>query len=135
MNIENLTILANHLDTVKPETFGMRDFLSDTAGVSLSPLSRECGTVACAVGHGPAAGLPVEPEDCNDWFVYSKRVFGLEIEGPEWDWCFGPEWHFVDNSPTGAARRIRHVIEYGVPINAYDQARRKAPYIFAKEEA
>lgn len=40
---------------------------------------------------------------------------GLEDMSVEWNWLFGSEWEDVDNTPKGAAKRIRIFLESGVP--------------------
>ena len=38
-----------------------------------------CGTVACAAGHGPMAGIEAKPHE--SWTAYTDRVFGTKING------------------------------------------------------
>jgi hypothetical protein len=130
MNVENLTILANYLDTVSQVNFDMRTFSRDQDGDDIPLEAHECGTVGCAIGHGPDAGLPFEPQDIGDWVGYGERVFGLGTKNPGWDWCFSASWAWIDNSPAGAAKRIRHLIEHGVPSDALGQ-RLGNNYLFA----
>ena len=66
-----------------------------------------CGTVGCAVGHGPLAGVEVLWGDIS-WHSYSRRVFTKDLT--EWDWCFSPDWSFTDNSPRGAGIRIKALL-------------------------
>lgn len=35
----------------------------------------ECGTSACAAGHGPMFGIAGSEEYCEDWYDYVSRVF------------------------------------------------------------
>lgn len=81
-----------------------------------------CGTVGCAIGHGPLAGILVSKTDDNDWLEYSNRVF---MSGPEyddvWQWCFGGAWCDIDNSPQGAGKRILYYLEHGLPNDWEDQ--------------
>ncbi len=92
-----------------------------------------CGTVACAVGHGPSAGIKIPfrmmdryqsiSDDLNTtdidigcfWTDYSVEVFGFSKYSEEWYWCFSDLWHKSDDTPKGAAKRIRHVLTHGVP--------------------
>lgn len=134
MNRENLQKLADHLDTVKPEAFDMSWFAMDEHGDGLDLHQHDCGTAGCAVGYGPAAGFPVTQDDIG-WIDYSERVFGLVGDSDVWEWCFSGMWWHQDNTPTGAARRIRHLLNHGLPHNALRQVHGNAPYIFAKEEA
>jgi len=85
-----------------------------------------CGTVACAIGHGPAAGILFKKEelgkddlwDDNEdewvevttpfWHSYSGRF--ANIHSPMWNWLFGSEWDRADNHHHGAAARIRYIL-------------------------
>lgn len=128
MNIQNLTILANHLDHVPQPAFAMDSFARDEHGDRLDPPAHECATVACAVGHGPGAGLPVG--DAQSWGEYAIDTFGLLPGSPEFSWCFSGGWYWRDDTPAGAAKRIRHLIYHGLPADADDQLEGHAPYIF-----
>lgn len=69
----------------------------------------ECGSAACAVGHGPAAGIPVSVND-NEWSNYADRVFGTNpMRVGAGNYMFGGS---ADNPrcPQAAARRIREVL-------------------------
>ncbi len=68
-----------------------------------------CGTSACAVGHGPAAGIPMlwvgaRPES---WLEYQSRAFGPDV----YEALFHGSWSNVDNTPHGAAARIAYVLD------------------------
>lgn len=79
----------------------------------------DCGSVGCAKGHGPHAGIPkLENER---WSQYALRAFGLDIKTSLWDWVFHMRWAEVDQSPEGAAKRIIYLLEYGLPHNSHDQ--------------
>ena len=80
-----------------------------------------CGTVACAAGHGPMAGIEAKPHE--SWTAYTDRVFGTKINGHfsekdmySWHWMFGAVWTKIDNTPKGAAARIRRYLDRGVPV-------------------
>lgn len=70
----------------------------------------ECGTVGCALGHGPAAGVEALPGE--SWYDYACRAF----EGGDWIlswWLFSVSWVSHDNTPQGAADRIFYFLETG----------------------
>lgn len=121
MNIENLKILSTFLLTVEPAGFDMLTYarLGDEGDIPL--LAHECKTAGCAVGWAPAAGIPPLPSE-NDWADYSERVFGLKCGSIAWQWCFGSSWAYIDNTPQGAAKRINHLIEHGVPADGWGGA-------------
>jgi hypothetical protein len=81
-----------------------------------------CGTVACAVGHGPAAGIFMPSRlasqltgnfDSDIWCEYSIVFLGASYPGARYpdgdlfDWVFGGDWDEIDNHHYGAAARIR----------------------------
>ena len=73
-----------------------------------SPLAKECGSVGCAVGHGPYAGI--SKHDDEEWPEYAGRVFGAH-RGHLFGYLFGAGWRYYDNTPEGAGQRIRGVLE------------------------
>jgi hypothetical protein len=85
-----------------------------------------CGTVACAVGHGPAAGVLFPRRMTRDrwgcpsvqWDAYSELFVGESK--PLYRWCFGGEWAATDNSHFGAAARIRYILANGAPPAEFD---------------
>jgi hypothetical protein len=131
MNVENLAILANYLEGVPPPRFSMRDFAIDEYGEPLLIGAHECGTIACAAGHGPAAGFPIEND--HNWLLYVERVFGLRptSRGDAWRWCFAGAWSYIDDTPAGAAKRIHHLVKHGLPADSELQLRGHVPYMFA----
>lgn len=117
MKVKNLQKLASYLlnDSLKAE-FDMRFFsksgyVKDVMFYGVAEI--DCGSVGCAVGHGPYAGI--EKLKYESWSSYSSRVFGLN--GDDFDWCFSELWEYVDNSPVGAAKRINILIESGLPFD------------------
>lgn len=122
----NLAKLADFLDSGDPRIhFDMSSYTSsgpDTAHVL------KCGSVGCAVGHGPMAGVSAKRNE--DWTDYCSRVFTPDYDA--WGWMFGASWQDVDPTAKGAARRIRHYLANGVPVDSVDQRWGQAPYIFAE---
>ena len=119
LRISNLLKLADYLEKLNPECFGMDGYhSSDTLPFDAE---YECGTVACAAGHGPAAGIKPSNNHMS-WSEYTCDAF----MGPKLDefhvfnnhiytWLFEGAWRWRDNQAKGAAARIRHMLEYGVP--------------------
>ena len=117
---ENLLKLANYLKALPEdyEHFDMKAFIEVGAENYMFPRSlhksdiiNSCGTVACAVGHGPSAGII--PKRKEFWVEYSNRAFTNNED--EWDWCFNSEWFEVDNTLVGAYKRIYLLLDIGVP--------------------
>jgi hypothetical protein len=117
---ENLDKLASYLESLPADYdhFNIRAYfaLSNFDGYPEQPCPKEvlnmsykvtdCGTVACAIGHGPAAGIPLANND-HDWSIYSKRVFGRdEVLG------YGRYMFNISNEGDhyDAANRIREIL-------------------------
>ena len=129
INEANLLKLAAYLEALPPDydKFDMSIFRSGS-GHGGDPL--ECGAVACGLGHGPLAGIPLETNE--PWSRYSARVFGLDIRSPPWRWCFDSGWESTDNTPRGVAARIRWMLAHdGVPKDAKEQQYGDAPLCYS----
>src|SRR3546814_1402938 len=69
-----------------------------------------CGSVGCALGHGPRAGIhPVLDDDT--WPDYCESQFGMRWFSDEAEWCFGGAWSMIDDPPRGAGRSVEHTSE------------------------
>lgn len=135
MNRENLSRLADYLAALPAdyEHFDMARFRTTMTGKEHEPTTRPmgCRTVACAVGHAPLALPDLPPKPDEEWDEYSNRLFGLYDR--EWEWCFAAGWVHTDNTPAGAAARIRWLLEHGLPGDAYEQRQRRAPLCYRAE--
>lgn len=120
--------------TIDPHAFDMDEYYRLGHGVfQLGSVLKtegfvkyECGTIACAVGHGPGSGIAPIPADCT-WQRYAARCFGADRAADDivHAWCFDSNWSFLDNSPTGAAQRIIYMLNHGVPEDF-----EKATYVY-----
>jgi hypothetical protein len=93
----------------------------------------KCETVACALGHGPAAGILVPRSMIfgrGKWRTVSWAKYGDLFTGDYYRseeasrlfrWCFGGEWQDVDNHHWGAAARIRYLLAHGTAPAEYDE--------------
>ena len=113
--------LANYLLSLPEdyEKFDMSNFIvrddngsSDFCQINETTL-HTCGTAACALGHAPS--IFRVPKDCADWWDLAELLFGLEEYSDDWDWCFAGGWVDVDNTHTGAAKRILWLLDKGLP--------------------
>lgn len=121
---DNLRVLAEELLSL-PEgyrQFEMKYFQNYSRGarerVPEEVITEGCGTVGCAVGHGPTAGFA--PLKGETWFRYTERVFLCEDVNAnpgyrKFSFLFGGEWSSYDNTPQGAGRRIEYALQHGVP--------------------
>ena len=131
MNVTNLKLLADYLLAL-PEDYQHFD-MGRWHGECYCPIGAyleeapHCNTAGCAVGHAPyVQGLP-KPFVEEDWAGYSERIFDLDEDSGEWEWCFDSVWGDVDNTPHGAAERILQLISTGLPEDSYAQMRGVAP--------
>lgn len=137
----NLKVLAKYLASLPTDykRFTMGEFYIRPYHDFASPLNKlddpervSCGTVACAVGHAPSAGIPVIDED-KTWTGYAFRALVPDSDADGVDaflWMFGAGWENTDNTPRGAAKRIKYYLEHGIPSNATAQAKGKAPLCY-----
>lgn len=136
---DKLQLLAEGITASKLFRFDMRAYRAvdsllypgDLDSVCVYANDAQCGTIACALGHGPAiAGL--EPKDFvfsnrNGrvmWDLYCESAFGFaQYSCPElWVWLFHFKWAKRDNTREGAVARIRFAIAHrGVPTDYSQQ--------------
>lgn len=107
--------MADHIETIPQEMFDM--YCEFRRG---NCFSNDCYSVGDIIGHCTA--LDNEPlprlEDGNiDFFEWAERFTGIEFLSDEWLFLFSFIWSYVDNTPTGAAKRIRYFVENGLPNN------------------
>lgn len=129
MNIERLQTLANHLKTIVCEEFDLSYWYKEN----------DCGSVACAVGHGcnipefQNLGLRMafDPTQTSVYFRYvprfeDKKGFNaieafFEISDDMAEWLFDASYYLVDHAsevtPAMVVDRIQEVIAAspGVP--------------------
>ena len=125
MKRENLQLMANHLkNNVIPENFEMDQYRAN--GDYINPV---CGSVGCTVGNCTVLDTEnvmnnfINSDGRIDFTAWSEDYTGLleaEYEA-EWEWCFGCQWIFIDNTPTGAALRIEWLLNHGLPENWMSQ--------------
>lgn len=114
----NLIKLAMFLeDNYSKLNFDMNDF-QHSLGRRRANLAQypECGASACAVGHGPMAGI--EPLENEYWFIYCNRVF-TGGNNDAYKFLFSRKWVDCDNTALGAAARIRYFLDYEDTIKEY----------------
>lgn len=127
---KNLRILAEYLlsDELKAE-FSMRYFTGYSILTEDNQL--DCGTVGCAVGHGPFAGI--YKDSTETWGEYAVRVFGItSVSTGLYCWVFTSAWANYDNTAKGAGKRILYALKYGVPyinIECFKHIERMYKYI------
>ncbi len=113
--VHNLAQLAAYLRTLPADykDFDMENYAVATARDSRYNIALAtttiCGTVACAVGHGPNAGIA--PLPVEDWVDYTERAFGVGRSTDANMVFFGGIWTGWDNTPRGAGARIAYLLD------------------------
>lgn len=121
----NLERLARYLWDLPQDAFDMERF-SNGRG------PHHCGgTVGCAVGNGPAAGIAALDGE-RRWGDYGNRVFA-PVGSLVWWWLFDGHWAFTDNTPRGTARRILWTLRHGCPDDWRSQLWGESPLCYLDE--
>ena len=123
MNKENLLKIANYIETIPQEKFDMTNYRTGDRRTV------ECNSVGCVIGHStvlfPEIAEKHRVKEDSLWKYnilftrFSDEVTGLEDK--EWRWCFSNVWTDIDNTPTGAAKRIRMLVDGKVTINMLNE--------------
>jgi len=101
----NLEKLADYLESGKLKAeFDMGKY-ADNGDIGVT----NCGSCGCPIGHGPYAGIPKLHNE--RWKEYAERVFGVEGYTGVYNRIFHSNWAAKDNTPEGAAARIRAELE------------------------
>ena len=104
--------MADYIETVPQEKFNMRLFRTD------GDKGRECNSVGCVIGHCTILDenpLPMFRSGDINFTAWLREFTGLGPLSGESAYLFASSWEAVDNTPTGAAKRIRHFLEHGLP--------------------
>jgi len=120
--LTNLATLAVYLEKlpIDYQHFRMSTYYSGSNDeeyvVCEEPMT--CGSVACAVGHGPAAGIcaPYPDIGWNDYAgLFTGNIYASTESNACYNWCFSGRWAMIDDTHRGAAARIRYLLDKGVP--------------------
>ncbi len=131
-NPANLLRMVDWLETqCSPREFNMKDFFYSDEAVERflkgeDPVVGYCG---CVIGSVPKVFSEYRAE-ILDAFYHRKPIISLlekilglkeqivqEESHRAWAWMFSGGWYYVDNTPVGAAKRIRYYLKYGnVPL-------------------
>ncbi len=120
----NLLTLAKYLlsKKKKPAEFNMKHFNEYQMVGKDGWAATECGSVGCAVGHGPYAGIRKSSEE--NWVDYADRSF---CGGSDFifDYLFSGAWYTIDNTAEGAGKRILFMLKFGCPKKYNDTSYQK----------
>ena len=113
MNKEFLLEMADYIETIPQEDFDMGRYRADE-----DFKSAYCNTVGCALGHCTHLFPEEEIKRWEDGIInFVKTSEYLGLTDPEWKWCFSGDWYYKDNTPKGAAKRIRMLVNGEVTAN------------------
>lgn len=130
INVPNLRKLSAYLKTLPEDYDHFHMFVyykkGDMYEFGLIRVEHECGTAACAIGHGISAGIPANGAD--GWSSYVNNFIdedkmlrtGYSFHGA-FEWMFGSDWYKTDNTPHGAAARIDWFLNNGTPSDWQEQ--------------
>lgn len=108
MNTYNLNRLCDYLLSGRlAATFNMTTYSEEKR---FETTGTTCGAVGCAVGHGPYVAPDMIKKENENWNEYCTRIFDITSDSDEWNWCFGSDWSEFDNTPEGAAKRIKYIL-------------------------
>ena len=129
-NLDKLATYLEHLP-VDWKHFDMEVFFDgghhgdapgETEYVVDPSLIDHCGTVACALGHGPAAGIVLSKDAIGpfgiDWSEYTEQFVP---DNSVYDrFLFSGVWTSIDNTHRGAAARMRYLLDRGAVPASFD---------------
>lgn len=125
MNKENLLRMAEYIATVSQGRFDMEKFRDD-----FNYESYECKFAGCVIGHctilDKYEDIPKFEDGAINFVLWSERFTGISPFSSAWDWCFSWEWATSDNTSIGASKRIKWLVENGLPKNLMEQMSGKA---------
>jgi len=132
MNKENLNKMADYIETIPQDRFDMGKFRTGEYK------ERECASVGCVLGHCTVIDenlLPIDHDNNIDFPNWSLEFTGLHpfYHLEKWQYLFSSDWSYVDNTPVGAAKRIRHFLEQGLPQDWRMQMIGKAPLSYLNQ--
>jgi hypothetical protein len=128
MNIPNLLKMAEYIATVPQEMFDMEQYRDE-----FDERYPKCNTVGCVIGHCTVLDRLENIPTFNNkicFVQWSQEFTGINVSSEEWDWCFSWKWAQSDNTPTGASKRIKYLIEHGLPENWKEQMNGEAELIY-----
>jgi len=124
LNIKNLEEMADFIETVPSKFFNMYRFRK---GWEVTP---ECDSVGCIIGHCTVLDKRPLPRLLNgDIYFYSwaEEFTGLPMRSSASRYLFSPDWADTDDTPKGAAKRIRFFLKNGLPNDWLEQIFGEAP--------
>lgn len=116
-NKPNLTKLRDYLASLPDdyENFEMKRFAENHAKAANANPETGCGTPACMVGHGPAAGIPIEHDRVIEFGSLYWDIYSIDkLISCDYLWMFAFDGSWPSSLPE-AITRLTMVIEERVP--------------------
>jgi hypothetical protein len=133
INIENLEKMAQYVENLPQSVFDMNHYRYGTYGEEYH-FHKECRTTGCILGHCTILDIKPLPmkENGIDFSLWCYHFTGINpfLNLDIFDFLFSGKWKSQDNTPQGAAQRIRYFLEYGLPENWYQQMTGNAPLTY-----
>jgi len=125
--------MADYIETIPQEKFDMSAYRTGQR------TAHECDSVGCVVGHCTVLDknpLPMNGLYNIDFLAWSRKFTGLDSysDNNKCHYLFSFFWTAVDNTPVGTAKRIRYIIEHGLPEDWYEQMHGRAPLSYLKNK-
>jgi len=130
LNIKNLEEMADFIETVPSKIFNM---LHIRMGGKVTP---ECDSVGCIIGHCTVLDKRPLPRLFNgeiNFYSWAEEFTGLLLLPQAWCYLFSSNWAFTDDTPTGAAKRIRFFLKNGIPNDWLEQISGEAPLSYQRK--
>jgi hypothetical protein len=132
MNKENLLKMADYIETIPQEYFNMQFFRQELKKY------HKCNSVGCIIGHctilDEEENFPRYVNGDIDFNKWSKQFTGIDLYSDSYLYLFSSRWSVTDNTPTGAAKRIRHFVENGLPKDWREQMYGVEPLSYMNNE-
>lgn len=109
MNKENLLRMADHIKTVPQDVFDMKHY-RDGGNYDTEDFTHKCESVGCVIGHCVILDNWENVPKTSIGILYMPWVetfTGLDSDSDEWEYAFSESWVKYDNTPKGAAERLR----------------------------
>lgn len=118
VKLDNLLKMADFIEKVPQRKFTMENFrgkISDFRNFT-------CRSIGCIIGHciilDDYANIPFHPGTAYlDFESWSVNFTGISSGMYSWYYLFSCSWKRIDNTPEGAAKRIRYYVKNGLPFN------------------
>lgn len=131
VKLDNLLKMADYIENVPQDAFNMGFYRTGNEH------KHNCDSIGCIIGHcvilDSFTNIPFYHDVfgiyCIDFDLWSQQYTGIRSYSMSWRYLFSPEWSYrpTDNTPKGAAKRIRYYVKNGLPENWYLQITGREP--------